>query len=221
MPWMSRAAIVVTGLVLGAAPALAQTGPALPFTSENGLLALEALGQRLVLPRPDWVDAGADMASLAEQVSTRFFEDFGQAQLTIYKRGEGEAFWSTLYGARISDQTNMELAEFRSRVVNVYAQSCDPDTVALFQLEPDTEDALPPLGYVCGAYLEAFTDFAGQGEVMVMGFYKSDAGLGLVFQEWRGEAFDASTPSSWPVPAETVEARMAQFKSEVSLTLVD
>ena len=219
MPWTNKAAILAAGLMMLPAPVLAQS--ALPFTQDGGRLVLDALGQRLTLPLPDWVAADADLATISERVSTRYLDDDGQAQLTIYKRGEGEAYWSTLYGARISNQANMELSDFRSLVVNVYAQSCDPDTVALFQLEPDTEDALPPLGYVCGAYLDAFTDFAGQGEVMVMGFYKSAAGLGMVYQEWRGEAFDASTPSSWPVPAETVEARMAQFKSEVSLTLVD
>ncbi len=221
MPWTNKAAILVTGLIMASAPVLAQAQSALPFSSEEGRLVLEVLGQRLTLPPPDWVATDADLATISELVSTRFLEESGQAHLTIYKRGEGEAYWSTLYGARISNQANMDLSDFRSVVVNVYAQSCDPDTVALFQLEPDTEDALPPLGYVCGAYLDAFTDFAGQGEVMVMGFYKSAAGLGMVYQEWRGEAFDASTPSSWPVPAETVEARMAQFKSEVSLTLVD
>ncbi len=219
MPWTNKAAFLAAGLTLFAAPALGQN--ALPFTQDAGRLVLDALGQRLTMPLPDWVAADADLAAISERVSTRFLEDGGQAQLTIYKRGEGEAFWSTLYGARISEQTDMDLDEFRSRVVNVYAQSCDPDSVALFQLEPDTEDGLPPLGYVCGAYLDVFTDFAGQGEVMVMGFYKSAAGLGLVFQEWRGAAFDASTPASWPVPAETVEARMAQFKSDVTLTLLD
>ncbi|MVT00863.1 hypothetical protein [Devosia marina] len=219
MPSSIKTAVLTAGLMMLAAPASAQS--ALPFTQDAGRLVLDALGQRLTMPLPDWVAADADLAAISERVSTRFLEDGGQAQLTIYKRGEGEAFWSTLYGARISTETNMDLAEFRSRVVNVYAQSCDPDAVALFQLEPDAEDALPPLGYVCGAYLDAFTDFAGQGEVMVMGFYKSEAGLGLVFQEWRGEAFDASAPASWPVPAETVEARMAQFTSEVSLTLLD
>lgn len=220
MAWTKKAALLVLGVVLAPAPSLAQNEPALPFSHESGQLVLEALGQRLVLPPPDWVDA-ADLDAMADQVSTRFLEETGQAQLTIYKRGEGEAFWSTLYGARLNTRTDIDLAQFRSVVVNVYAQSCDPDTVALFQLEPDEDDYLPPLGYVCGAYLDAFSDFAGQGEVMVMGFYKSEAGLGMVYQEWRGDAFDASTPANWPVPAETVEARMAQFKSDVSLTLVD
>ncbi|WP_297105840.1 hypothetical protein [uncultured Devosia sp.] len=221
MPWSSKAASVLLALCLAPVPAWAQAGGTLPFAYENGQLVLDTLGQRLVLPQPDWVPADIEAGALGELVSTRFLEESGQAHLEIYKRGEGEAFWSTLYGARVSNQASMTLSDFRAVVVNVYAQSCDPDTVALFQLEPDEGEILPPLGYVCGAYLDAFTDFAGQGEVMVMGFYKSANGLGMVYQEWRGEAFDASKPQEWPGDAETVETRMAQLKAEVTLTALD
>lgn len=213
---------LVAALTLATAPAAhAQVEGSLPFTRADGQLVLETLGQKLTLPAPDWVEAAASDAELAEQISTRFLEESGQAHLEIYRRGEGEAFWTTLYGARISNQQSMSLADFRSVVINVYAQSCNPETVALFQLEPDQDDVLPPVGYVCGAYLEGFTDFEGQGEVMVMGFYKSPKGVGMVYQEWRGEAFDAADPASWPVDAAVVEAYMARLKTEVSLVAAD
>lgn len=221
MAVMKHGLAPLAALLLLSAGAAAQVAGALPFTSENGQLILETLGQRLSLPAPDWVEDTSSADALAEAVSTRFLEESGQAHLEIYPRGEGEAFWSTLYGARVSNQAGMSLAEFRSVVINVYAQSCQPETVALFQLEPDDGDRLPPVGYVCGAYLDSFADFAGQGEVMVMGFYKSEVGLGMVYQEWRGDAFDASTPSSWPVPAEVVEAHMARLATDVTLTLAD
>ncbi|MCP8883265.1 hypothetical protein NIM87_07125 [Devosia sp. XJ19-1] len=221
MTLMKYALAPLAALLLMSAHAAAQVAGALPFSSENGQLTLETLGQRLTLPAPDWVEDASSVEALSEVVSTRFLEESGQSHLEIYPRGEGEAFWSTLYGARISNQASMSLAEFRSVVINVYARSCQPETVALFQLEPDEGDQLPPVGYVCGAYLDSFADFAGQGEVMVMGFYKSEAGLGMVYQEWRGDAFDPSTPSSWPVPAAVVEAQMARLATEVTLTLAD
>lgn len=221
MPWKRKALAMLALLAAACAPAAAQNSPPLPFAQADGKLVLEALGQRLTLPMPSWAEDAADLESLAEQVSTRFLEESGQAHLEIYPRGEGEAFWSTLYGARLSNQADISLAEFRALVINVYAQSCRPETVALFQLEPDEGEAIPPMGYVCGAYLDSFTDFAGQGEVMVMGFYKSPAGVGMVYQEWRGEAFDAADPASWPVPAELVEAKVAQFKTDVALSVVD
>ena len=206
---------------IATSPVLAQAGATLPFTRADGHLVLETLGQTLTLPVPDWASETVSEAELAELVSTRFLEESGQAHLEIYRRGEGEAFWTTLYGARISNQQDMSLADFRSVVISVYAQSCNPETVALFQLEPDQEDILPPVGYVCGAYLDGFTAFEGQGEVMVMGFYKSPKGVGMVYQEWRGEAFDAADPASWPVDAAVVEAYMARLKTEVSLTAAD
>ena len=218
MTWTNKAVLAVAGLMLAATQTQAQTGARLPFSSEGDRLVLETLGQRLSFPRPDWVDADA---ALAEGISTRFVGDGDQSRLEIYKRGEGEAFWSTIYGARVSAPTDMALADFRALVVNVYAQACDPDTVALFQLEPDTDDVIPPLGYVCGSFLDSFTELSGQGEVMVMGFYRTESGLGMVYQEWRGDAFDAANPQSWPISANTVEERMAQFGTEVSLSLVD
>lgn len=208
-------------LALATSPALAQMAGALPFAHEDGRLVLETLGQKLTLPEPDWAQGAASAADLSEKISTRFLEESSQAHLEIYRRGEGEAFWSTLYGARVSSQQTMSLGEFRSLVINVYAQSCRPETVALFQLEPDRDDVLPPVGYVCGAYHDGFTHFAGQGEVMVMGFYKSPLGIGMVYQEWRGDAFDAANPASWPVAADVVEAYIARLTSEVSLTAAD
>lgn len=216
-----RALASMAALALMAGPALAQAAGTLPFAYEDGKLVLNSLGQTLTMPAPDWAADASDAEALSELVSARFLEESGQAHLEIYRRGEGEAFWTTLYGARISNQTNMELADFRSVVINVYAQSCKPETVALFQLEPDQEDKLPPVGYVCGAYLDGFTDFAGQGEVMVMGFYKSASGLGMVYQEWRGEAFDAADPTTWPIAADVVEGQMARLSAEVTLAATD
>ena len=211
----------MAALALSTSPALAQVNGALPFALQDGQLVLDALDQRLTLPSPDWAAEATSEAELSELVSTRFLEESGQAHLEIYKRGEGEAFWSTLYGARLSSQTGTSLADFRSVVINAYAQSCNPDTVALFQLEPDQDDMLPPVGYVCGAYLDGFSAFAGQGEVMIMGFYKSEAGVGMVYQEWRGDAFDASDSSTWPIDGAAVEAYMAKLQSTVTLSAAD
>lgn len=221
MTMKKHALAIAAFLAIATTGAQAQMAGALPFAIENGLLVLDTLGQRLTMPPPDWADATQGPEAFSELVSTRFLEESGQAHLEIYQRGEGEAFWSTLYGARVTNQPGLSLTDFRATVINVYARSCNPETVALFQLEPDQPDMLPPVGYVCGAYLDGFSDFAGQGEVMIMGFYKSAAGVGMVYQEWRGEAFDAADPASWPVAAEAVEAHMARLQSDVSLTTPD
>jgi hypothetical protein len=211
-------ALAATLICALSAPAVAQSIDA-PLTYEAGQLALTSAGQRLALPMPDWALDAADLAALDERVSTTFEEENGQAHLEIYPLGEGEAFWSTLYGARLLASVDMPLVEFRDLVIGAYAQACSPDTVALFQLEPDQGDVLPPMGYVCGAYDDG--SLAGQGEVMVVGFYRSDAGIGMVYQEWRGEAFNPEDESTWPVRGTEVEAKIAQLKAEVTLSVAD
>lgn len=203
------------------APAFAQGLGDAPLSEVEGRLALDALGQRLVMPMPDFAQDASTLVSLSEKALARYTEDGGQAQLEIYRAGENEKFWTTLYGARLSNRASMSLQDFRSSVINVYAQGCDPDTIALFQLEPDEGDILPPLGYVCGAYADHIIDFVGEGEVMVMGFYRSEVGIGMVYQEWRTPRFDAKDTQSWPISPEAIEERMAQLKEHVSLLRAD
>lgn len=216
---MFATAILATAML--ALPALAQQTPAMPLTAEAEHLVLEALDQQLALPLPDWAELdGAASTEMLDLLSVYFREDDGEARLEIYPRGEGEALWSRLYGARIFDQPGLTLANLRSVIIDVYARACRPESVALFQLEPDDGDNIPPLGFVCGAYHD-LPGYAGQGEVMIMGFYKSAAGVAMVYQEWRGAAFDPEDSGTWPVTAEQIERRVAQFKAQAALTPVD
>lgn len=216
----TRSAIVFLASALLAMPAAAQQVAA-PLVIDGEQLVLSALGQDLVLPLPKWGELDdAAPQDLLGLVSVYFREEAGQARLEIYPRGESEALWTRLYGARLFDQPGLALANLRSVIVDVYARACRADSVALFQLEADNGDAIPPLGFVCGAYRD-LPGYAGQGEVMVMGFSKSDKGVAMVYEEWRGKAFDPADSATWPVSTEQIEARIAQFKAEASLTPVD
>lgn len=198
-------------------PVLAQTAPALPVTQEDGRLVLKAQGHDLALPMPDWIDAAAP--NWAELVSPRFSQIGGQSHLEIYPLGEGEAFWTRLYGARISELPQPVLAEFRAVVMDVYAQTCRPEAIAFFQLEADDGDTLPPLGFVCGAYLDPAT--ADEGEVTLMAFYKTDTGVAMLYEGWRGPAFDASQMGNWPVSSEDIQTHLTELKNDVVLTRAD
>lgn len=201
-----------------AGPAGAQDGAAgLPVMEENGHLVLSTLGHRIDLPLPDWIDpASADWSQL---VSPRFADLGDQAKLEIYPRGEGEAFWTSLYGARVTLLPDAGLADFRAAVMDAYATTCRPEATAFFQLEADQDDFVPPLGFVCGAYADPA--LSGEGEVTIIGFYKSEAGVAMLYRGWRGDAFDPTQPGAWPVTAQAVQREIDRLKTEVSVTLAD
>ncbi|NMA96960.1 MAG: hypothetical protein GX970_02435 [Phyllobacteriaceae bacterium] len=216
-------ALPLVALAALTGPVIGQDGGnhGLPISSAGNLLELATLGHKVVMPFPAWLaDRSPDAASLRDITTVKFSEIGDQATLEIYPRGEGEAFWSTLYGARITRQADATLEQMRSVIIDVYARACRPETVALFQLEPDEGDAIPPLGFVCGEYLHA-TGYVGRGEVMVMGFYKSETGSAMIYQEWQGEAFNPSDSTTWPVSTEEIEARIAQLKTEIAFGPVD
>jgi hypothetical protein len=203
-------------------PVQAQGNADLPVSIDNGQLVYEAQGHRLAWPLPDWLSGlGATSDTLGDFVSADVNVGDDQANLELFPKGESQAYWTTLYGARITAPGDMPLTQLRQAVVNVYARACKPETVAVFQLEPDNGDVIPPLGFMCGAYLDGVPAYSGKGEVMVVGFMRTDRGVGMVYQEWRGNAFDPADATTWPVQPEVIEARVAQFKSEVSLQRAD
>lgn len=217
---MSHLRSIALALVLAAAlaPAAgAQDASEAPVSEADGALVLEALGHRYSMPRPSWLDAATP---LADNVETRFEATDGEALLEIFPKGQSEAFWETLYGVRLLAD-GPALTEFRSGVMAGYARNCKPEMVGFFQLDPDEGENLPPLGFVCGAYRDGLTGFSGKGAIMVMGFYRTPDGVGLLFQEWRGNAFDPTKPATWPVTTEVIESRVADFKSETALAIVD
>jgi hypothetical protein len=217
MKFALPAVLILCGV---AVPAMAQPVQEIPIEVVDGQMVYDVLGQRLSWPVPDWFPASG-APQWADYVSPNHVESDDQASLEIFPRGESEAYWTTIYGARINATPDVALTQLRSAVVNVYSRACQPQTVALFQFEPDQGDVIPPLGFLCGAYLDQLPSYAGKGEVMVIGFVRSETGVGMVYQEWRGAAFDPEDTSTWPVSPDVVEQRLAQFKSAVTLSSAD
>lgn len=214
--------VVLAGAAL-AAPAMAQVvASEPPLTERDGALALETLGHTFTLPLPDWLAGDERLSGNAiDLVDTSYRSDAAQAVLEIYPKGETQALWKTLYGARITLEANRPLADYRRAVMAGYSQTCKPELTGFFQFGQDDGENLAPLGFVCGGYLDQLTAYAGEGEVMVMSFRKSAEGVAIVYQEWRGEAFDPSKPETWPVATDVVEARAAQLQAEAALALAD
>lgn len=220
MAQLKTALLVLVALSGGAVPAAAQIRSTPPLVEESGKLVLDTMGHHLALPRPDWLTG--DEAALG-RVEASFLAEEGQALLEIYPKGESEALWTTLYGARISrDENERTLADYRAALMMLHANKCNPALTGFFQLGPDKDDNdLAPLGFVCGAYADQYVTYAGLGEVMVASFRRSDTGVAIIYQEWRGKSFNPSDPKSWPVPTEVVQARANQLQAEVALSKAD
>ncbi|HTN63311.1 MAG TPA: hypothetical protein VL147_17450 [Devosia sp.] len=190
-----------------------------PLAETDGMLTLDRLGHHLVMPMPDWLETPS--GPIEKQVEIRYLTDARQALVEIRPRGETEALWSTLYGARITLGAELPLTAYRAAVMASYAATCNPQNTGFFQLTPDTADTLAPLGFVCGGYRDDLAGYVGLGEVAIMSFKKSQAGVAIVFQEWRGKAFDPGKPETWPVATDVVQARAGQLQDHSSFTASD
>ena len=221
---MPRVKTIILAIALYCATALpgqAQISSPAPLTASESGLVLETLGHRLTIPMPDWLGDTSDIDVLSG-VETSFRTEDAQALLEIYPKGESEALWTTLYGARVSqDNEDRTLADYRGALMTLYARSCKPELTGFFQLAPDDGDNLAPLGFVCGGYRDDLVTFRGLGEVMVVNFSRVGDGVAIVYQEWRGSSFDPADPQSWPVATDVVAMRAAQLHEGTSLTVAD
>jgi hypothetical protein len=208
--------------LLAVAPGHAQLMSEAPIVEEGNGIVLTTIGHEFKLPLPDWLTPTERLSgNVRPLIEASFRSDPAQALLEIYPKGQGEENWTTLYGARITLEASRPLSDYRSAVMYGYSQTCNPKLTGFFQFGEDEGDALAPLGYVCGAYLDRLEGYAGQGQVMVMAFSKTEKGVAIVYQEWRGPLFDPSQPSTWPVSTEVLKARAEQLQSEAQLSLTD
>lgn len=214
------AGLVVSLLV--ALPAFGQSAGEAPLVQDGNALRLTAVGHDFTLPLPDWLSAAERLSGNVQPlVETNYVADPNQALLEIFPKGQSSDKWTTLYGARITLEASRPLTDYRSAVMYGYSQTCNPKLSGFFQFGDDEGEDLAPLGYVCGAYLDRLEGYAGQGEVMVMAFEKTEKGVAIVYQEWRGPLFDPSDPTTWPVTTEALKARAEQLRTEAKLTLAD
>lgn len=214
--------VALAASMLLLAPVAAQPADPLPVAQAGNVLQLDAVGHRFALPLPDWLRSAERLSGdVLPLVEASFVGDASQALLEIYPKGQTDADWTTLYGARITLEASRPLADYRSAVMYGYSQTCKPELTGFFQFGEDEGDTPAALGFVCGAYLDRLEGYAGKGEVMVMAFRKTDKGVAIVYQEWRGPAFDPSKPATWPVATEALQARAEQLQAEATLIVTD
>ena len=151
-------------------------------------------------PVPDWLSAAdrlsPDVASLVE---ANYYSDPTQAFVEFFPRGKSLENWTTTYAARVTLTPGRSLEDYRRATIFGYSRTCEPDATGFFMFGEETADFFPALAFICGAYLDSIPDLKGKGEVMVSVFRKTDAGIAVIYQEWRGPAFGTYQPETWPV----------------------
>lgn len=204
--------------LLAAVPALAQDAPKLDRNGVN--LSLTALGHRFVLPTPDWLTPAERLSpDLLKLVESNTYGDATQAFVEFFPKGESVDNWTTTYAARLTLQPGRSLDDYRRATMYGYSQICKDEALGFFNFGEETDTFFPALGMACGAYKDN-GNLRGLGEVMVAVFRKTDTGIAMVYQEWKGRAFNPSEPGTWPVSAEAFQARAKELQEVVGLETV-
>ncbi|WDR02685.1 hypothetical protein PSQ19_00090 [Devosia algicola] len=123
------ALLFVAALAGSAGSALAQSAP---LMLDGTRLTLNALGHKLTLPAPHWLDSAAGQ-SLEDMASVNYSEDPRKADLDIFPKGESAENWTSAVGARLLLQPTRPLADYRSSEMTYYSQTCQPQTSGFFQ----------------------------------------------------------------------------------------
>ncbi len=213
---MRRFAVTLAVMMALGAPVMAQD---IAVTQDGARFNLDAVGHRFSVPLPDWLTAAErlnpDVMSLVEHNT---YADPQQAFVEFFPKGETFEKWTTTtYAARVTLDKQRSLADYRDASIAGYSKSCNSDLAGSFMLGKEDGPVFPPLIFVCGAYLDSIAKLRGQGEVMLSVFRKTPSGVAVVYQEWRGNAFDPSNPDTWPVSRAALEARAAELQKDASL----
>lgn len=209
-----RTLLLVLALAL-ATPAIAQDPPTLGRDGVN--VSFTALGHRFVLPTPDWLTPTERLApDLGPLIESNTYGDAAQAFVEFFPKGETVENWSKTYAARLTLNPGRSLDDYRRATMYGYRQICREDALGFFNFGEETDDFFPALGMVCGAYFDN-GPLKGRGELMVAVFRKTETGVAMIYEEWKGRAFDPSDPKTWPIDAAAFRARAKELQDVVKL----
>lgn len=206
--------VALFGLLLVGSPAHAQERN----LGRDGVnLSFEALGHRMVLPPPSWLTPAERLQpDILPLVESNLYGDPGQAFVEFFPLGQSLKSWTNTYAARLTLTPGRSLDDYRRATMYGYSQVCKDEALGFFNFGAESDDFFPPLGMACGAYKDNSV-MRGLGQVMVAVFTKTDAGIAMVYEEWRGRAFDPSDAASWPVDTALFQARAQELQDTVTL----
>jgi hypothetical protein len=201
--------------LLAISPSIAEETPTLGRDGVN--LSFSALGHRFVLPTPDWLAPAQRLSpDLLPLLESNTYGDATQAFVEFFPKGQSVDNWTTTYAARLTLQPGRSLDDYRRATMYGYSQICKEEALGFFNFGEETDTFFPALGMACGAYKDN-GKLRGLGEVMVAVFRKTDTGIAMIYQEWKGRAFDPSDPTTWPVDAKAFQTRAKELQDVVTL----
>ncbi|MBN9362358.1 MULTISPECIES: hypothetical protein [unclassified Devosia] len=204
--------------LLAISPSIAEETPTLGRDGVN--LSFSALGHRFVLPTPDWLAPAQRLSpDLLPLLESNTYGDATQAFVEFFPKGQSVDDWTTTYAARLTLQPGRSLDDYRRATMYGYSQICKEEALGFFNFGEETDTFFPALGMACGAYKDN-GKLRGLGEVMVAVFRKTDTGIAMIYQEWKGRAFDPSDPTTWPVDTKAFQARAKELQDVVALEKV-
>jgi len=215
---MSMRTLLLALALLAISPSIAEETPTLGRDGVN--LSFSALGHRFVLPTPDWLAPAQRLSpDLLPLLESNTYGDATQAFVEFFPKGQSVDDWTTTYAARLTLQPGRSLDDYRRATMYGYSQICKEEALGFFNFGEETDTFFPALGMACGAYKDN-GKLRGLGEVMVAVFRKTDTGIAMIYQEWKGRAFDPSDPTTWPVDTKAFQARAKELQDVVALEKV-
>ena len=118
----------------------------------------------------------------------------------------GESFdnWLSLFAIKLEESVALTMDEYVGQLKTVYFNACENlFEPMIFSFED--QDALKMFVIPCGSYV----DDPSRGEVAIFTIYKFGQNYLNVYQHWRGAAFNAMDPTSWPVTPEQMDVYLA------------
>jgi hypothetical protein len=212
---MSMRTLLLALALLAISPSIAEEKPTLGRDGVN--LSFSALGHRFVLPTPDWLAPAQRLSpDLLPLLESNTYGDATQAFVEFFPKGQSVDDWTTTYAARLTLQPGRSLDDYRRATMYGYSQICKEEALGFFNFGEETDTFFPALGMACGAYKDN-GKLRGLGEVMVAVFRKTDTGIAMIYQEWKGRAFVPSDPTTWPVDTKAFQARAKELQDVVTL----
>lgn len=214
---LARIVIVSAGLALPSLPALAQDAAARVGQSGDKLV-YEAEGHRFTTALPAWIAVDEDLG--LEDAEVIITGDDNSTRFEIVPRGENAETWTHMFGVRIVLEPERNLTEYRQAAAYGYALSCNGETGQFFLTDADTDEEVAPLVFICGQFVPE-ANRPGEGQVMVLGFRRTDEGIAVVYEEFRTPEFDGTDQADWPVAGTALVERGRDIFAQSELILID